>query len=67
MPQKPVNTPVKPLEPWCAGSNLPIGTTPRNQHTQCRLCGRIISIIDGKLRHHRNIPDENRSTISETA
>jgi hypothetical protein len=65
MPQKPVNTPVRPFEPWCAGSELAVGTVPRNEHVRCRLCGRIVSVLDGKLRHHRNIPDEIRFGLSE--
>jgi hypothetical protein len=65
MPQKPVSTPVKPLEPWCAGSELPVGTVPRNEHVRCRLCGRIVPVVESRLQRHRNIPDENRSSISD--
>jgi hypothetical protein len=65
MPGKPITGLVKPLEPWCAGSELPVGRIPRSGHVKCCHCDRIISVIDGKVRHHRNIPNEERFSISE--
>jgi hypothetical protein len=55
----------KPLEIWCDGGGRAVIKAPKNEHSRCDICGRILPITDGKIWAHRNIQEENRYAISE--
>lgn len=47
---------------WCVSSSNPISFVPRNHHKQCPDCGRIVSVIDNKIRPHKVYQNDKERT-----
>lgn len=67
MKEDPYRNDTGPKDEWCSGggSSVPPQKMPNNGHKRCKDCGRIVSIIGGKIRPHVVVPDTTRYTMDE--